>query len=151
MKAEAEIDIAAVKEIVWESITDIEGSKDFISGIKDIEVLEKPADSFAGFKWRETRTMFGKEATEIMWVTEAEKNKYYKTRAESHGAIYRTIVSIEEIKDGCTLRMEFESEAVSVAGRLMNLLFGGIMVKSTRKMVMEDVEDIKKFVEGKVG
>jgi len=33
----------------------------------------------------------------------------------------------------------------------MNLFFGGIMVKSTRKMVLEDLEDIKKFVEVKVG
>jgi len=151
MKAVAEIDIAAVKETVWDAITDIEGSKDFISGIKDIEVLEKPADTIIGFKWKETRTMFGKEATEIMWITDAEKNKYYTTRAESHGAIYRTLVSIEERGGSCLLRMEFESEAVSAPGKLMNLVFGGMMAKSTEKMVMEDLEDIKRFVEGKVG
>jgi len=31
------------------------------------------------------------------------------------------------------------------------IFFGGIMVKSTGKMVLKNLEDIKKFVEGKVG
>jgi hypothetical protein len=150
MKASAEVKIKGAKEDIWEAITDIKSSEKFISGIKKIEVLEKPSDGIVGFKWRETRVMFGKEATEIMWITEAEKNKFYKTRAESHGAIYRTLVALEEISDGCLLRMEFDSEAVGFLGKLMNLFFGGMMAKSTKKMVFEDLTDIKKFVEGKI-
>ncbi len=149
MKASVEVEIKGAKEDIWEAITDIKSSEKFISGIKKIEVLEKPADGMVGFKWHETRVMFGKEATEIMWVTAAEKNKFYKTRAESHGAIYRTLVELEEIGDSCLLRMEFESEAVSFSGKLMNMFFGGMMAKSTKKMVLEDLTDIKKFVEGK--
>jgi len=37
-----------------------------------------------------------------------------------------------------------------ISWRLM-IFFGGIMVKYTGKMVLEDLEDIRRFVEGKVG
>jgi len=44
-----------------------------------IEVLEKPDAGFVGFKWKETRKMFGKEATEIMWITDSVENEYFST------------------------------------------------------------------------
>ncbi|MGI9263993.1 MAG: SRPBCC family protein, partial [Gammaproteobacteria bacterium] len=69
MKVSTSIDIASPAENVWAVITDIENCVGRISSILDIEVLEKPETGFVGFKWKETRKMFGKEATEVMWVT----------------------------------------------------------------------------------
>ena len=88
MKIKAKVSIKGKKEDVWDVITDIEGSVERISAIESVEILEKPATGILGLKWKETRTMFGKEATEIMWVTDAKENEYYQTRAESHGALY---------------------------------------------------------------
>lgn len=147
MKVETELEIKGTKEDIWKVVTDIEGSKQVISAIKDIEVLEKPVDGFLGFKWKETRTMFGKEATEVMWVVESEENEYYRTRAESHGAVYLSSIWIEENEDGCTLHMGFESQTVSFGGRLMDLLFGRMMAKSTQKALHEDLLDIKRHIE----
>lgn len=86
----ARIKINCTKEKVWELITDIENSANFISGINNIEILNQPREGLIGLKWKETRKMFGKEAEEVMWITESEPYKYYQTRAESHGAIYIT-------------------------------------------------------------
>lgn len=77
MKIAIDIDIKAPKEQVWKVITDIENSVNTITGIDDIEILNKPIDSIVGLKWKETRTIFGKSATEIMWITEAKENNYY--------------------------------------------------------------------------
>jgi hypothetical protein len=147
MKTLTTVDIKGTKEQIWNVVTDIQGSKQVISAIKDIEILEEPADGFLGFKWKETRTMFGKEATEVMWVVESEENKYYQTRAESHGAIYLSNIMIKEKDDGCILSMGFESQAVSFGGRLMDLFFGRMMAKSTKKALNVDLADIKAFIE----
>ncbi len=122
MKAYVEIEIKATKEVNWHVISDIENSEKNISAIKKIEILENPNNSLLDFKWRETRVMFGKEATEVMWVTEHEENSYYKTRAESHGAIYISTLTIKELGDSCQLSMGFEGEAISFFGKINIIL-----------------------------
>ncbi len=69
MKLKVEITINGTKEQIWKVITDIEGSVETISAIEKIEILEQPESGVLGLKWEETRTMFGKSATEVMWIT----------------------------------------------------------------------------------
>ena len=88
------------KEVVWKVITDIEHSQSVISGIKRINLLNRPSGDLVGLKWEETREMFGKEATETMWITDAETNDYYCTRAESHGSVYITKLSLQNSGSG---------------------------------------------------
>ncbi len=113
MKVQVSIPIKASKESIWNVISDIENAEKNITGIEKVEVLEKPDDGLNGLKWRETRTMFGKEATEVMWVTDSEPNRFYKTRAESHGMIYVSTMEIESGEDHEVLTMSFEGEAQS--------------------------------------
>ena len=124
MKINIEVPIQGSNEDIWKVITDIDNSPINITGIEKVEIHDNPGESLVGLKWTETRTLFGKTATETMWVTEAEKNNYYKTRAESHGAVYTTHMHIFE-KDGETyLGMEFNSEAQSFVAKLMAGVFG---------------------------
>ena len=88
MIVEAQISIQGSKAAVWDAITTIEKASEIVSGIDGIEVVEKPARGLVGLRWRETRTLFGKPATAEKWITDAVENEFYKTRAESHGAIY---------------------------------------------------------------
>lgn len=147
MKVSVDVAIKGSKDAIWRAITDIENSADRISGIQQIEVLENPDKGFVGFKWRETRIMFGKEATEVMWVTDAQDYKGYKTRAESHGAIYISTFLISEREDHCVLTMGFESQAVGIVGKLMDRIFGNVMKKATEKDLLQDLKDIKTYVE----
>lgn len=133
MNAFVEININGTKEAIWNVISDIKNSHKNINGIQKIEILEEASESLIGLKWRETRIMFGKEATEDMWITHAEANTYYKTRAESHGAVYITTLRIEEKENLCILSMKFESESVSFGAKVMNIIFSGMMKKSTEK------------------
>lgn len=149
MEARASIVINSNKEVIWAVICDIENSDKNISGIIHVEVLNKPKKGIIGLKWREARTMFGKEATEVMWITDAVTNQYYKTRAESHGAIYVSTLSIEPRGEACVLSMAFEGEAVSFGAKVGNFLMGKMMMKSTKKALLVDLEDIKRAVEGR--
>ena len=147
MKVTLDIHINGPKEAVWKVISNIENSVNTLEGIEKIEILNKPDKGIVGLKWIETRTLFGKTATETMWITEAEENSFYRTRAESHGAIYITELRISEQNDGSLLTMEFGSTLVSFGAKLMNVLFGFMFRNATKKALAKDLEDIKAAVE----
>lgn len=149
MEVSVQLEVNATKEAVWSVISDIEHSAENIRGIESIEVLEKPAHGLVGLKWREKRIMFGKEAYETMWITEAEENSHYQTRAESHGAVYISRLSVEDKDGGCILTMGFKGEAQTLGAKISDVIFSGMMKKSTEKALYEDLEDIKKVAEAR--
>ena len=148
MKMSLSTDIVASPQDVWKTIADIEGSADTIRAIEMIEVLEPATGpSITGLKWRETRTMFGKEATEVMWITEAIEPSHYVTRAESHGSIYETRLSIDTTEDGCVLTMSFEGTPQTFGAKVMWALTGWMAKGAMRKALTADLADIKSAAE----
>ena len=148
MKVEASVCINGTREQIWQVISDIENSADRITGIEKIEVLEKPPSGLVGLKWRETRTMFGQEATEVMWITAAQENAFYETRAESHGAIYQSRLQIDEQDGKNCLIMGFEGEPQGFVAKVMSVITGPLFKGSTQKALQADLEDIKAAIEG---
>ena len=139
--------IDAPCERVWGIITDIEGSPDVIQGISKVEVLERPESGLEGLKWRETRTMFGKEATEVMWITDVVANTSYRTRAESHGSVYVSTMELTREGDGCVLSASFSATPQTFSAKLMWALTGFMFRGSTRKAFEQDLDDIKRAAE----
>lgn len=147
MKVEVDVTIDAPKEAVWHIISDIEHAADTITGIEQVEILEKPDDGLVGLKWRETRTLFGKTATEVMWITDARELEFYATRAESHGAVYLTRLGLTD-EDGKTrLRMEFAGTPQTLGAKVMSAVTGWAFKNATQKALMQDLVDIKAKVE----
>ena len=147
MEFKVQVNIEATKAKIWGIITDIDNSPQHISGIEKVEVLNQPAQGLVGLKWIETRTLFGKTATETMWITEEEPEQYYKTRAESHGSIYTTLMKITEQEGHNTLAMHFGGQAQTISAKIMSALLGSIMRRATEKALLKDLMDIKKIAE----
>ncbi len=147
MNLEVQTAINAPRAAVWNVITDIENAADTISGIEKIEILEKPATGLVGLKWRETRTLFGKTATEVMWITAAEENSFYDTRAESHGAVYTTRISLAEQGGTTSIKMRFVGKPQTMVAKIMSLLMGWMFRGATQKALVQDLDDIRKAVE----
>jgi len=147
MKVKVNLEIEGRKDRIWEVITDIEHSKDFISGIQKTEILERPSEGIIGLKWKETRRIYNQQATEIMWITDAVQNKSYTTRAESHGSVYISHFEIMDKVEKCLLDMSFEGQPNSFFAKISSLIFGKMMMKSTEKALLKDLQDIKTFVE----
>jgi carbon monoxide dehydrogenase subunit G len=147
MQVSVNIEISSSKEKVWAAITDIENCINFISSIIDLEVLNKPEDSFVGLKWKETRLMFGKKASETMWITDAVENEYYCVRAESHGSVYITKISLSEIENNTLLTMSFSAQAQTTFAKLISAIMGIFIKGSMEKELKRDLADIKKYVE----
>jgi len=147
MKIKVQTTIRASREEIWKTITDIENAPSRISGIEKVEILEKPESGIVGLKWSETRIMFGKAATEVMWITKAKENEYYHTRAENHGAIYETKLELTGMGDAVQLSMDFGATTPGMIATFFANFMGPLVKKSMIKAVRQDLEDIKKSVE----
>ncbi|MBD3669714.1 MAG: SRPBCC family protein [Gammaproteobacteria bacterium] len=148
MQVTRSVEISAPIGDVWAIVSDIEHSDSIISGIKKVEILE-PAKgpSIVGLKWRETREMMGKDAAEVMWITDAAEASYYETRAESHGSIYTSRIALETTSSGTKLTMDFIGQPVTFTARLLWSLTGWIAKSALRKTIDKDLDDIKHSAE----
>ena len=147
MAKSLDVTIDGSKEEVWSVITDIENSPNTITGIETVEILREPNDGLIGLKWQETRTLFGRTATEIMWITDATENVMYKTRAESHGAVYITSLTIAEQAGKSRLTMEFDGTPQKLSAKVMAAITGPFFRNAIKNALMQDLVDIKNAVE----
>ena len=134
--------IAAPQQAVWERITDIERAHERIPAIKRIEILS-PQRHGLGLRWRETRIMFGKEATEVMEITEWRPPHEYVTSAQSHGSDYRCTLRVEPTAEGSTLSFHFTATPLTLAARVMGMLMGPLMRGAIAKALQGDLNAIK--------
>ena len=141
-------EIAATTSAVWAVISDIGNATECISAIKRIEVLEPGTDTgIVGLKWRETREWMGRDAVEVMWITDASEDSFYETRAESHGCIYKSRLELAETPSGTKLSMAFYCHPETTGAKLMWLLTSWMARRSLSKAIDQDLEDIKNAVE----
>jgi len=146
MIVQAQVTINGSRAAIWAAITNIENASQTISGIENIEVLERPENGLVGLKWRETRTVFGKSATVEKWITDAAENEFYKTKAEDGGFVFLTTKRLSEGSGGITLAESHESTPQSIVAKLsipMLFLFKGVV----KKALLQDLNDIKAAVE----
>lgn len=148
MKVSVEVPVHAPKHNVWKAITDIEHAADRISGIDEIRILEKPSSGLAGLKWKETRTLFGKTATETMWITDAVEDEYYSTEARNHGCLYKAKIHLTPRGDVTQLAMDFEAIPEKTSAKVLSLITGVMFRGATKKALQQDLDDIKAACEG---
>ena len=148
MIVEAAVTINGSRAAIWAVIADIENASKTFSGIRSIEVLERPAKGLVGLKWRETRMLFGKPATAEKSITDAAENAFYKTRAEDEKCVYLSTMSLSESGNGgILLTSSHDSQPKGAISRLlvppMLFLFQGV----AKKAILQDLGDIKAVVE----
>lgn len=146
MKIEASIDINAPISRVFNLFTDLDSIEKHIEAIEKFELLEGSKNMAVGTKWRETRTVFGKQSSEEMWVTTINKNASYAVAAESHGMKYLSEYKFSEQDGVTTVDLVFSGIPQTVGARLM--LFMGVLFKnSTKKLFLDDMKALKAVAE----
>jgi carbon monoxide dehydrogenase subunit G len=133
--------VRAPVERVWELATDLEHSPDILSGVERVEVLTPPPFG-VGTRWRETRTMMGRQATEEMWVSAVEPQRSYTVEAESSGVHYVSTFRFEPSGDGAQLTLEFSGQPKGPATRLLAAVTAPLARRSVSKALGKDLEDL---------
>jgi carbon monoxide dehydrogenase subunit G len=133
MEIQVEREVGAAPERVWDVITDLPGSAGVISAIEAIEILG----------WRETRTMFGKSATEEMVVTAIEPGRSYTVEADSKSAHYTSVLAIGALDSGNSrLSMSFGGEPKGLCAKLLAATVGRMFSGATKRALLQDLDDI---------
>ena len=137
--------IAAEPSVVFEACADFAKAPERVEGILNCEVLtDGPIGQ--GTRFRETRIMFGKEASEEMEVTQFERGKSYTVEAESCGAHYTTKFDFQPENGATRVTMEWHARPVTLMAKLMQPL-GWLMSGFLRKCIEKDLESIKSYLE----
>lgn len=136
-------DIAAEPAAVWAVITDLDATEQMLSGVQRIERLDDGSGFGVGTCWRETRTMFGREATERLQVTAIEPGSSYTVVAISGNTVYTSTLRVEPTGEGSArLTMTFAAQPSGATTRLLAATIGRLFQGATRKMLQRDLADI---------
>lgn len=140
--------VAAPLQETFDVFTAIEKSEERIPAITKLEMLsEGPFGN--GTRWRETRLMMKKEATEEMWVTGFDPPKSYTVEAQSHGSLYQTLFTFEPSGSGTQVTWSFDATAQSFFAKVTSPIFGLLFKGMMRKCMLEDLEALRDVCEGK--
>ncbi|MFF8600594.1 SRPBCC family protein [Streptomyces sp. NPDC015232] len=146
--------VAASPGRVWEAITDLPELPRLLTGVEKVEVLT-PGGFAVGTRWRETRRMLGRTATEELTVTVCEPPERYVTVADSHGMHYVSELTLRPegpavAATATVLRMTFTARPAHdrTPGPLTRLLarFGG---RAVGRALGKDLDEMARAVESR--
>lgn len=139
--------IAAPIDVVFDLCSDIEHAAGRIKAIKRIEMLT-PGQVGVGTRFKETRIMFGREATEEMTFTGFEPPHGYVLEAHSCGTHYRTEFRLTPEGNQTIVQVTFNARPESLVARLLSPLMW-LMKGMLVKCLTQDLDDVQAAAEAK--
>lgn len=157
-KITTSVEVSAPTDIVFDLLTDFERSPEIVEKIVHVEMVSDPPHKPArvGTRLRETRVMFGKEATEEMWITEIthpgespDGAGRWIIEARSSGMHYLTELGVTPTPNGSRMEMAFSGRGESLAAKLMSPIFGLFMKGMIARELTRDLEQVKAKAESR--
>lgn len=134
--------VAAPVETVWDVATDLEAMPGTMSAIARAEILAGGDPFDVGTRWRETRVMMRREATEEMTVTQAARPSTYTVEAENHGVHYVSTFTFTPLgADRTEVTLTFSGEPTKPQNPLARAM-GRFGLKMVKKELEKDLTDL---------
>ena len=147
MKISVQETISASTQAVYDAMIDFLGRPDVLPAVMKCEVLTE-GDVAVGTRFRETREMFGREASEEMEITELVPGEAVLLEAHSHGMHYLTRYAVAAAGEGATLTVTFEGRPETLMARLMGFV-AKMFEGATAKALKQDLGALRASVEGR--
>jgi len=138
--------VEAPVERTFEVFTDFETWKGLTAIVELAVLTDGPMRE--GAKFRETRIVMKKEATEEFTISGFEPPERYTVTCVSHGTEWVTVFNFKPDGDACDVEMLMTSRTLTLGAKLMTplmLLMSGTM----KKMIDRDLSELKAVVEGR--
>lgn len=140
--------VDAPPSLVFQLFTDLEHAPERVSGISRLDILT-PGPVGIGTRFRESRRILGHEATEEMEITAFEPGRHFDVRSRSGGTEYRASYRFSPEGAGTRVEVDFESEPLSLAARLMAPLSRSV-TGTMKKYVVQDLDDLRRLAEQQI-
>ena len=137
--------VQAPVETVFQLAADFPNAADRVKGIKRVEMLT-PGPVGVGTRFRETREIMRREATEDMKVTQFDKPKSYTLSCHSCGCLFESTFRFEPEAGGTKVTFDCNTQALTWSAKLMSPL-GWLMQGTMKKCIEQDMADIKAAAE----
>lgn len=139
--------IAAPPATVWAELTDIPNWPRWLPNLVKMEVLAESTFS-VGMRFRETRKMFGRDATELFEVTIAQPIHSFELHVDgregsSRRGSYRFIYRLEPVAVGTCLHLDVRIEDMGWFFKHIARIFTG----GFRRVLAADLAAFKRHVE----
>jgi uncharacterized protein YndB with AHSA1/START domain len=132
-------------ERLFQLLTNFGKLPSWIPEIKKLEVITDGPIG-VGTKFKETRMMFGKEATETFEITEYVANKTLTMQAHSCGMLYTVTHHFHEESDGTRIELIMTGQAQRFFAKLMTPL-AWLMRGMMKKHIAKDLANLAKAAE----
>ncbi|MGL4395559.1 MAG: SRPBCC family protein [Hyphomicrobium sp.] len=141
--------IRAQRPLAFAMAADIKSWPQTISAITAVDLLTREPVG-AGTRFRETRLMHGRSASEEMTFSEFEPPERFVLTAESHGARFEAVHLFKDVPDGTACEIAFSARPLSWTARLISGL--SFLTKGAVVAVLEaDLADLKRAIEARAG
>ena len=138
--------IEAPVPTVFEYATDLRRAPERITGIRRLDVLtEGPVRK--GTRFRETRIMFKKEATEEMEIVAFDPPHAYTVGCENHGCRYLTEFRFRPERSGTNVSIRFQGVALTPVAKVMAFLLAPLVKSTCEKAFAKDMNDLRVAIE----
>jgi hypothetical protein len=135
----------APPDIAFQTVTDIAAWPKFVSAIEAIELMT-PGAVGPGTRFRQTRVMFGRRATEEMKVAEMLPSRRLVLTAYNHGTAYRVEHAFAPEAAGTRMTLNFEGQPVTLVAWLLMPL-GLLFMASVKQQLQSDFADLAREAE----
>ena len=141
MQIAVECFVEAPPDAAFSTAIDISNWPRFISGVQSVELLT-PGPVAAGTRFRETRSMFGRQATEDMTLAQVEPPHRFLLTAFNHGTAYRVGHLFAPEARGTRTTLVFEGRPATLLARLFTPL-GWLFLGTLKRQLEGDLADLK--------
>ncbi|MDO5499630.1 MAG: hemerythrin domain-containing protein [Propionibacteriaceae bacterium] len=144
--------IAATPEEIWAVMTDLAETPARLSSVVGLERMSEGAYA-VGTRWRETRAWFGREATQELWVVEANAPWQTVIESEVNGLSYRLRHTLTVSGDHTPSRprtlvtTRLESDEPDGEFTWIWRVLGILGSRTTQEILAQDLADIAATVE----
>ena len=132
-------------DAAFSTAIDISNWPRFISGVQSVELLT-PGPVAAGTRFRETRSMFGRQASEDMTLAQIEPPRRFLLTAFNHGTAFRAEHLFAPEAAGTRTTLVFEGQPATLLARLFAPL-GWLFLGTLKRQLELDLADLKREAE----
>ncbi|MCI5048203.1 MAG: SRPBCC family protein [Aquisalinus sp.] len=134
--------ITAPVEKVFQAISDVSTFAQTNPNIVNIEMLSTQT-SGVGTRFRETRSMNGREATTELEFTEYVENEHVRIVSDAGGTIWDTLMKLTPEGETTRLDMQMDARPYKLMSKIVTPLISGMV----NKAVQEDMDGLKERLE----